>query len=204
MRLKIRNFAAHLLFHSKYKNMVYPIVGYGSPVLRKKADPFTEGDNTDLKELSENMFETMYNANGVGLAGPQIGLSKRIFVVDAEPLDEEELKGFKKVFINAEKIEETGEEWDFEEGCLSIPNIRGDVSRPERIKLRYFDENMKEHEEVFEGLAARVIQHEYDHIEGILFTDMISPLKKRLLQNKLNKIIKGRVKVDYTMRFAKK
>ena len=181
--------------------MIYPIVAYGDPVLKKVAEDIPNDGSVDLKELVENMFETMYNAQGVGLAGPQVGLSQRIFVVDAEPMDEENLKGFKKAFINAEILEETGDEWAMEEGCLSIPDIRGEVSRQPKIKIKYFDENWKEHIDEFDGMAARVIQHEYDHIEGILFTEKLSGLKKRLIKGKLTKISKGQVKADYRMRF---
>jgi len=184
--------------------MILPIMGYGLPVLRKKARDITPEDNIDLPKLAQDMFETMYAANGVGLAGPQVGKSLRIFVVDGEPMDEENLKGFKKVFVNAQIIEEDGEPFVFEEGCLSIPGIQGDVTRPERIKIRYFDEHMNPFEEVYEGIAARIIQHEYDHIEGILFTDHLSVIKKNLIRNKLNKIMKGQAKAKYVMRFAKK
>ena len=178
--------------------MIYPIVVYGDPVLKKRAEDI-EKDSIDVKKLAEDMFETMYNASGVGLAGPQIGKSLRIFVVDAEALDEEGLKGFKKVFINPELLEEEGEEWPFEEGCLSIPGIRAEVSRPEKVRIRYYDQEWKQHEEEYEGLAARVIQHEYDHIEGVLFTDYLSGLKKRLLKSKLMNISKGNVKADYRL-----
>ncbi|GAB4262679.1 MAG: peptide deformylase [Saprospiraceae bacterium] len=186
--------------------MILPIYAYGQPVLKKVATDITP-DYPNLKELIENMWETMYNADGVGLAAPQIGLSIRLFIVDtAKPLenskDEDASKGIKKVFINAEMLEETGEEWAYEEGCLSIPDIRGDVDRPEHIRIRYFDENFNEHEESFSGLDARVIQHEYDHIEGILFTELLKPVKKQLVQRKLIKIKKGAVKVSYPMRFV--
>ena len=150
--------------------MIYPIVAYGDPVLKQLAKDIPNDGSVDVKKLAEDMFETMYNAQGVGLAGPQIGLNKRIFVVDAEPMDEENLKGFKKVFINAEILEETGEEWAMEEGCLSIPDVRGEVTRASVIKIKYFDENWNEHIEEYDGMGARVIQHEYDHIEGVLFT----------------------------------
>ncbi len=189
--------------------MIFPIVAYGDPVLKKKAKDITK-DYPNLSELIENMFETMYNASGVGLAAPQIGLPIRLFVIDAEPfaddeeLSEEEvktLKGFKKVFINATIAEETGEEWAFTEGCLSIPDIREDVFRNDTITINYLDENFVEHTEVYGGLAARVIQHEYDHIEGILFTDRLSSLKKRLIKGKLTNISKGKVNPDYRMRF---
>jgi peptide deformylase len=181
--------------------MVYPIYAYGFPVLKKRAEEIDPKGDIDVKKLSEDMFETMYAAAGVGLAAPQIGLGIRMFVVDAEPMDEELLKGFKKVFINPEKVEEEGEEWPYEEGCLSIPTLREEVFRPNRVRLRYFDENWNEHDETFEGLAARVIQHEYDHVEGILFTDHLSPLKKRLMKGKLSSISKGKIKHDYKMKF---
>lgn len=183
--------------------MVYPIVAYGDPVLKKPAKPIEKG-SVDVMKLAEDMFETMYESSGVGLAAPQIGLSIRMFVVDAEPLDEENLKGFKKVFINPEILEETGEKWAFEEGCLSIPGVRADVQRPERVRIRYVDTDWNEHEEEYDGVAARVIQHEYDHIEGILFTDRLSPMKKRLLRSKLADISRGQVKADYRMKFAVK
>jgi len=181
--------------------MIYPIYSYGFPVLKKKAQDIEPNSDVDVKKLSQDMFETMYAAAGVGLAGPQIGLNLRIFVVDAAPMDEEKLKGFKKVFINPEKLDEDGKDWGYEEGCLSIPDIREEITRPERIRLRYLDENWQEHEETFEGMAARVIQHEYDHLEGILFTDRVSGLKKRLLKGKLNAISKGKVKHEYKMKF---
>ncbi|WP_459209616.1 peptide deformylase [Aquimarina rhabdastrellae] len=189
--------------------MVLPIVAYGDPVLRKKAKDITK-DYPNFTELLDNMFETMYNAHGVGLAAPQIGLLIRLFIVDAEPFAEDDeiseeeaavLKTLKKPFINPEIIEETGEEWAFNEGCLSIPDIREDVFRKETIKIRYYDINFNEHVETYSGLAARVIQHEYDHIEGILFTDKLSSLKKRLIKGKLNNISSGKIRVDYRMRF---
>ncbi|GGX09484.1 peptide deformylase [Aquimarina muelleri] len=189
--------------------MILPIVAYGDPVLKKKAKEIGK-DYPNLSELLENMFETMYNAHGVGLAAPQIGLPIRLFLVDAEPFSEDEelseeekkeLKDFKKVFINATILEETGEEWVFTEGCLSIPDIREDVFRKEKIKINYFDENFVEHTETYDGLAARVIQHEYDHIEGILFTDKLSSLKKRLIKGKLSNISKGKINSEYRMRF---
>jgi peptide deformylase len=185
--------------------MIYPIVAYGSPLLKAKAKEIEKG-SIDIQELVGDMFETMYHAQGVGLAAPQIGLSLRIFIVDAGPMEEDENEEleFKKVFINPEKIIEEGEEWAFEEGCLSIPGIREDIVRNDRIRLRYLDENWKEHEDTFDGIKARIIQHEYDHLEGILFTDKLTSFKKRLLRTKLNNIIKGNVKVDYRMRFAKK
>jgi peptide deformylase len=183
--------------------MKLPIVAYGDPVLKKKALSIDQ-DYPELPQLIEDMFETMYHAHGVGIAAPQVGLSIRLFVIDASPFaedDEPELKDFKKVFINAEVLEETGDKWDFSEGCLSIPDIREDVSRPAKIRIRYRDEQWQEHEEEYEGLAARVIQHEYDHIEGKLFTDKLGMLKKTMLKSKLDAISKGQVKVDYKMKF---
>jgi len=176
--------------------MIYPIVVYGDPVLKKKGKNI-EKDSVDVKQLSEDMFETMESASGIGLAAPQIGKSLRMFVVDGTPIEDEDMEGFRKVFINPEMIEEEGDKWAFEEGCLSIPNIREDVSRQEKIKIKYYDENWEEHEEEFDGMKARIIQHEYDHIEGVLFTDYLSPLKKRMLKGKLTNITKGKMKVDY-------
>jgi len=180
--------------------MIYPIVAYGDPVLKKKAKDL-EKDYKDLPKLLEDMFETMYNAHGVGLAAPQIGLSLRLFVVDGEPLDEDNLKGFKKVFLNPVILEQEGEEWGFEEGCLSIPGFRSEVLRKAKLKIEYYDENWNKKVEEYDGLKARVIQHEYDHIEGVLFVDKLSPIKKRLLQGKLSNISKGKVDVDYKMKF---
>ncbi|SDE75804.1 peptide deformylase [Mucilaginibacter pineti] len=183
--------------------MKYPIIAYGDPVLRKKATAFEPDEYPHIKELVENMFETMYAAHGVGLAAPQVGMSMRLFVVDASVFDDEDpsLKGFKKAFLNATILEETGEEWGFNEGCLSIPDIREDVYRKPTVKLSYYDENWKHHEESFSGMAARVIQHEYDHIEGKLFTDKLSPLRKRLIEKRLKDISRGAVSVDYKMKF---
>lgn len=191
--------------------MVLPIIAYGTPVLKTECEEFEEGE--DLSKLISDMFDTMYNASGVGLAAPQIGLAKRIFLVDAAPFGEEEpeneieaknfeiLKNFKKIFINPIIEEETGEKWEFSEGCLSIPGIREKVSRSSIIKISYFDENWNFIEESYTGVAARIIQHEYDHIEGILFTDYLTPLKKRLLKRKLNDISKGKVHTNYRMKF---
>jgi peptide deformylase len=188
--------------------MILPIVAYGNPVLKKGAKNITQ-DYPELDQFIYNMWETMYKASGVGLAAPQVGVGIRLFVVDASPFAEDEelsqeekeqLSGFKKVFINPE-LEESGEEWAFNEGCLSIPEVREDIYRQEKIHITYFDEKFKEHQETFTGLPARVIQHEYDHIEGILFTDKLSPLKKRLIKGKLNNIAKGNIQVDYKMRF---
>ena len=189
--------------------MILPIVAIGDPVLKRVADKIDK-DHEGLSDLIENMFETMYKANGVGLAAPQVGKSIRLFIVDAAPFAEdgeegtEKLKNFKKVFINAKIVDETGEEWGFNEGCLSIPGIREEVFRNEKIKIHYYDEKFKEHTESFDGYAARIIQHEYDHIEGILFTDLISPLRKRMLKRKIEEITKGEVDVAYKMKFPKK
>lgn len=192
--------------------MILPIVAYGSPVLKKKAEKISK-DYPNLKDLIENMWETMYASHGVGLAAPQVGLSIRLFVIDASPfVDEEqmtqeeidELSTFKKVFINPEIVTENGALWDFNEGCLSIPDVREDVSRREKIVLSYVDENFEAQRLELNGLAARVVQHEYDHIEGILFTDHLSSLKKRLLKNRLTAISKGTINVDYRMKFPKK
>ncbi|MCW5925160.1 MAG: peptide deformylase [Saprospiraceae bacterium] len=186
--------------------MILPIYAYGQPVLKKVAVPI-EADYPDLQELIASMWETMYHADGVGLAAPQIGLGIRLFVVDTLQLDDDDEKkakinGFKKVFINAQKMEEDGTPWTYEEGCLSIPRIRGDVERPESVRLRYLDEQFVEHEETFTGVNARVVQHEYDHIEGVLFTEKLKPLKKRLIQRKLEDIRVGKIKTDYKMKFA--
>lgn len=189
--------------------MILPIVAYGTPVLKKKAKDIDK-DYPKLKELLENMYETMYGAYGVGLAAPQIGLPIRIFLVDTSPFAEDDvleddesafLKDFKRTFINAKIVEEEGDEWAFNEGCLSIPDVREDVFRKPDITIEYYDEDFKKHKESFTGLAARVIQHEYDHIEGILFTDKLSSLKKRLIKGKLTKISKGKIDVDYRMKF---
>lgn len=187
--------------------MVLPIVAYGDPVLRKVASDI---DKTypKLEEFIYNMYHTMYHAKGVGLAAPQVGKSLRLFVVDSAPFAEEEgenneeLKKFKKVFINAKIIEETGVEWKFNEGCLSIPQIREDVLRKPTVRIHYYDEQFNFFDETFSGMAARIIQHEYDHIEGILFTDKINPFRKRLLSKKLVDISKGKVESDYRMIFA--
>jgi peptide deformylase len=181
--------------------MILPIYSYGSKVLRQKAVAINP-EYPGLQQLIADMFETMYNAHGVGLAAPQIGKDIRLFVIDAEPMDSEKLKGVKMVFINAEKIEEDGDAWPYEEGCLSIPGVREDVSRKERIKIRYQDQNFQQQEQTFDGMLARVIQHEYDHIDGVLFTDYLTPLKKRLLKGKLTSISKGNCDVEYRMKFA--
>ena len=189
--------------------MILPVVAFGDPVLRKVGKDLTK-DYPNLKELIENMRETMENAQGVGLAAPQIGKSIRLFIIDASPfskdedLDEKErdfLANFNKVFINAKITNEEGDEWVFNEGCLSIPDIREDVFRKERITIEYLDQNFEKHTEVIDGIAARIVQHEYDHIEGVLFTDKISSLKKRLIKKKLENISKGKVNPDYRMKF---
>ncbi len=190
--------------------MILPIVAYGDPVLKKVGDEIDK-DYPGLAELLENMWETMYAASGVGLAAPQIGKSIRLFIVDASPFadDEEDepdpkakgLENFKKVFINPIIEDETGENWAFQEGCLSIPKIREDVYRKEKITITYYDESFEFHEETYDGYAARVIQHEYDHIEGVLFTDHLAPLKRKLLTKKLTNISRGEIEVDYRMKF---
>lgn len=183
--------------------MIYPIIAYGHPVLKKECEDIVKGE-TDVKGLAESMFDTMHKAQGIGLAAPQIGKSIRMFIADATPLEDEEIGDWKQVFINPEIIEEDGDDWTFEEGCLSIPDIREDVIRPEKLKIQYYDENWEEHTEEFEGMKARIIQHEYDHIEGILFTDHLSAFKKRLLKSKLTNISRGIVKVEYIMSFPAK
>ncbi len=191
--------------------MVLPIVAYGSPVLKRMAEEIDQ-DYPKLKELIADMFETMYAANGVGLAAPQIGISIRLFVVDASPFAEDpedgddaeemkQLKDFKKVFINPIIEEEKGKEWPFKEGCLSIPEIREEVKRKPDIVISYYDENWELKEERYSGYAARVIQHEYDHVEGVLFTDRLHPLRRSLLKGRLDDIAKGKVDVDYKMKF---
>lgn len=178
--------------------MVYPIVVYGDPILRKRATDIPR-DFKELPALIQDMFDTMYGAHGIGLAAPQIGKSIRLFVVDGTTLEDEEedMTGFKKVFINPEILDEAGESWAFEEGCLSIPNIRENVSRPETLKIRYYDENWTRIEEAYTGIKARIIQHEYDHLDGKLFIDYLTPLKKRMLKGKLTDISKGEVETEY-------
>lgn len=199
--------------------MILPIVAYGDPVLRKMGVDIDK-DYPNLEQLISDMFDTMNNALGVGLAAPQIGKAIRLFIVDTKPFAERDeddedddeftpeeraqLEEFKQVFINARIVEEDGEEWAFNEGCLSIPKIREDVYRKPKLRIKYQDEKFVEHDEVYEGLIARVIQHEYDHIEGKLFTDKISPLRRRMIQGKLNDISKGKVQIGYKMRFPVK
>ncbi len=192
--------------------MILPVVAYGSPILRKVCDIITP-EYAGLHKLIADMWETMYNSNGVGLAAPQINKPIRMFLVDTvqvvDGFEEEDKRKYpnekpiKQVFVNAEKLDETGETWAYNEGCLSIPKVREDISRTRKIKLKYFDENFVEHIDEFEGIAARVIQHEYDHIIGKLFIDYLSPLKKRLIANKLKDITSGKVKTDYRMLFPK-
>lgn len=195
--------------------MILPILAYGDPVLKKEGEEIDK-DYPELKELIEDMYETMYAASGVGLAAPQIGKSIRMFIVDGSPFAEDEegeegpdpraegMEGFKKVFINPIIEEEHGEEWGFREGCLSIPTIREEVFRKEEVVISYYDENWKLKEEKYTGYAARIIQHEYDHLDGVLFTDHLSPLKKRLLGKKLQNISRGDTTADYKMKFPLK
>ena len=182
--------------------MILPIVAYGDPVLKQVANDI-DAEYPNLKQLIEDMENTMEKASGVGLAAPQIGLSIRLFIIDSTlMMDEgEEDTGIREVFINAEMIEETGTEWAFEEGCLSIPDIREDVYRKDTITIKYLDKDFKEHTKTFDGMTARVIQHEYDHIEGILFIDHLKPLKKKLLNKRLRRISEGKIDVKYPMRF---
>ncbi len=185
--------------------MILPIYAFGQAVLKRVANDVALDDPT-LTPLLENMWETMYHANGVGLAAPQIGKSLRIFLVDTIQLEDKEKNssepGIKIAFVNAHVVEEAGEEWSYEEGCLSIPHLRGDVERPSEITLRYFDGDLAEHTRTFTGMNARVIQHEYDHIDGVLFVDKLKPLKRRLISGKLEKIRKGNVDADYRLKFA--
>jgi peptide deformylase len=183
--------------------MILPIVAYGDTVLRKVGDNIS-ADYEGLKDLVANMWETMYSAQGVGLAAPQVGKAINLFIVDTSGLEDDDYPDLIREFINAEIVEEWGEEWAFEEGCLSIPHIREDVYRWSDIAIKYQDENFEWHEEEFDGIAARVIQHEYDHVKGKLFVDYLSPLKKRLLKNKLVNISKGGANTKYRMRIPKK
>lgn len=194
--------------------MIYPIVAFGDPVLKARAkDIAADMPAADLKQIVQDMYDTMYHAHGVGLAAPQVAKGIRLFVIDSAPMidtEDEETgeplpdaeKAVKRVFINPQMVSETGEEWGFEEGCLSIPGVREMVYRHETIVIRYEDEQRQTHEETFSGMTARVIQHEYDHLEGVLFTDKISGFKKQLIKGKLSRISKGDVSADYRMRFA--
>ena len=193
--------------------MILPVIAYGDPVLRAECEEVEEG--TDMTSVLKDMRDTMHQASGVGLAAPQVGKSIRLFIVDASPFAEEEpeneeeaqnfeiLKNFKKVFINPIIEEERGKKWAFSEGCLSIPGIREEVIRENIVKISYFDEEWNFHEEEYTGVAARIIQHEYDHIEGILFTDHLNPLKRRMLKRRLTDISRGEVSVTYRMKFPK-
>ena len=184
--------------------MIFPIVMYGDPVLRKRAEDIKK--DADVKPLVQDMFETMKAANGIGLAAPQIGKAIRLFIVDGTSLDDEkeDMSQFKKVFVNPTVLDEQGEKWEFEEGCLSIPNVRENVARPQKVTVRYYDEEWNLKEEEYDGMKARIIQHEYDHIEGKLFIDHLSPLKKRMLKGKLADISKGEVDTEYRIVAAKK
>ena len=183
--------------------MVLPIYAYGQPVLKKVAKDIDK-DYPELEKLIADMWETMYNAQGVGLAAPQIGRGIRLFLVDSIQAMEEgkEADGIKQVFINAEIVAETGKEWAYEEGCLSIPDIRGDVKRQETLTIRFLDENFEEHTVTYSGINARIVQHEYDHIDGLLFTEKLKPIKKRLIKRKLENIKKGKIKLEYRMKFV--
>ncbi|MFN8337763.1 MAG: peptide deformylase [Saprospiraceae bacterium] len=184
--------------------MILPVYAYGQPVLKKVATPIS-ADFENLQGLIADMWETMYAAHGVGIAAPQIGLPIRLFVIDSIQIMEEDKKseGIKKVFINAKVVEETGDLWPYEEGCLSIPEIRGDVERTQKVRIQYQDENFKQYDEIYEGINARVIQHEYDHIEGILFTEKLKPLKKKLIQRKLNDVKAGKIQADYKIKYVR-
>lgn len=184
--------------------MVYPVHVYGSAVLRKIAKDI-DHNYDGLKQLVDDLFETMYKADGVGLAAPQIGKSIRLFIIDATPMAEDEpsLKDFKKVLINPEIIKRYGDEWEYNEGCLSIPQIREDVQRPDKIKIKYLDENFISHEEIYDGIKSRIIQHEYDHLDGVLFVDKLSPIRKRLLKAKLSAISKGKFEANYKVKIPR-
>ncbi|MGE0079419.1 MAG: peptide deformylase [Bacteroidales bacterium] len=184
--------------------MIYPVYIYGSPVLRKVAQDITP-DYPNLSQLISDMFDTMYQSDGVGLAAPQIGLSIRLFVIDGSPLSEDDpaVEGFKKAFINAHIVERFDEVVRYSEGCLSIPNIHEEVERESKIRIKYVDENFQPHEEVFEGTAARIIQHEYDHLDGTLFVDRLSAIRRQLLKSKLTAIAKGKFKADYKYKMGK-
>lgn len=180
--------------------MILPIIAYGDPVLKKTSKEISK-NYPGLEKLISDMFETLAKANGVGLAAPQVGKSIRMFIVDGESWDKEKLTGFKKVFINAYIIEEEGDDVLYNEGCLSIPHVREDIQRPEIVKVQYYDQKFNFYEEQYSGLEARIIQHEHDHTDGVLFTDHLSSLKKRLLKRKLEDISKGIVEIDYKMKF---
>lgn len=180
--------------------MILPIYAFGQPVLRKRTEEITE-NTEELQALINDMFETMYESNGIGLAAPQIGKSLRLFIVDGSDIEDIKPTGFKEVFINPQIEDEFGNKWEFEEGCLSIPDIRANVTRHSELTINYLDREFKQHTKKFDGMAARIIQHEYDHIEGILFTDRIAPLKRSMLKRRLESISKGRVNISYKMKF---
>ncbi len=184
--------------------MILPVYVFGQPVLRKVAEDITK-EYTDLDKLLNDMHDTMYRAEGIGLAAPQIGLPIRLFIIDADPLKEDfpELEGFKKVFINARIVELSGKDVAYTEGCLSLPTIREEVKRPSKVRIKYMDANFVEHDEIYEGFGARIIQHEYDHIDGKLFVDHLNPLKRRLLKGRLNDVSKGNVDIAYRIKTAK-
>ena len=179
--------------------MIYPVTVYGDPILRKKTEPITK-DFKDLKGFIQNMFDTMYSSDGVGLAAPQVGHAVRIFIIDSTSTDDEEPEGMKKAFINPQILEKFGDEWIMNEGCLSLPEIREDVQRPESIRIKYMDEDFNEYDETYSGFNSRVIQHEYDHLDGILFVDYLNPLRKRILKTKLTAISKGKVIPKYRIK----
>ena len=183
--------------------MIYPVTVFGDPVLRKKAEPITS-DFEDLNGFIQNMYETMYNSDGVGLAAPQVGQSIRVFILDTTSDEEEEPTGIKRAFINPEILQKYGDEWSMNEGCLSVPEIREDVLRPESVTIKYQDEKFGIHEESFSGFTARVIQHEYDHLEGVMFVDYLNPLKRRILKSKLTAISKGKVLPKYKIKIPGK
>jgi peptide deformylase len=182
--------------------MIFPIVAFGHPNLRKKSVEIDQ-NYPNLDQLIDDMYQTMYESNGVGLAAPQINKQIRLFVIDANPFSDEipESIDFKQVFINAKIIEEKGDKWDFNEGCLSIPGINEDVSRSSQIQIQYYDQNWQFHDEIYDGIKARIIQHEYDHLEGVLFVDHISPLRKTMIKGKLVDISRGKTKAEYRMIF---
>lgn len=180
--------------------MILPIVAYGDPVLKEETIDIAP-DHEGLESLIQNMWETMYNAEGVGLAAPQIGQSIRLFIADTKQLKLKDEEGIKQAFINATILDESGKPWSYEEGCLSIPGVREDVSRQPIIEMEYLDENFEYHRKQFTGITARVLQHEYDHVDGVLFTDHLKPLKKRLIKRKLNSIVRGEIEVSYRMKF---
>ena len=179
--------------------MIYPVTVFGDPILRKKTEPITK-DFKDLKGFIQNMFDTMYASDGVGLAAPQVGQAIRVFILDSTSTDDEEPEGIKKAFINPQILEKFGDEWVMNEGCLSLPEIREDVQRPESIRIKYLDEDFNEHEETYSGFNSRVIQHEYDHLDGVLFVDYLNPLRKRILKTKLTAISKGKVIPKYRIK----